>query len=326
MGRMDQPLVIWCNVSFGTAASSSRQRLVDAGVGHTLHLVDGGTAPDLARSWLVQASVAFGQPPVDALLASDRIQWVEIASAGYEVYDGADLRSALVRRGVPLTNAGSVYAEACAQHVLAMMFAAGRSLPAAMDAQRDRRWAFAELRPRMRLLSQQRVLILGWGQIARRLAALLAPFDVEVTAVRRRVVGDERVRVITADALDAELARTDHLVNLLPGGSGTAGFVNTHRLARLSGGAWFYNVGRGSTVDQDALVAALNSGHLSGAWLDVTDPEPLPPDHPLWRTPGCHITPHLAGGQADERGHQVRHFLDNLQRFIDGGALVDRVW
>lgn len=323
---MDQPFIIWCNVPFGPGSSSRAQLLVDAVAGHTLHLVDSATSPDLSRSWLDQASIVFGQPPVDALLASQRIRWVEIASAGYEAYDRADLRAVLTGRGVPLTNSGGVYADACAQHMLAMMLAASRALPAARDAQRDRRWAFGELRSHMRLLSGQRVLILGWGHIARRLAELLAPFGVRLTAVRRHVVGDEPGRVITADALDAELARTDHLVNLLPGGADTARFVNAPRLARLPPGARFYNVGRGSTVDQDALIAALNSGHLGAAWLDVTDPEPLPPDHPLWRTARCYITPHLAGGQADERGHQVRHFLDNLERFTSGHALVDRIW
>jgi phosphoglycerate dehydrogenase-like enzyme len=322
---MDHSLVIWCNLKFD-GTSSSRNLLLHALAGHTLHMIDGATPPDLSRSLLDEASIAFGQPPVDALLLSERLRWVEIASAGYEAYDRANVRAAFARRKASLTNAGGVYADACAQHTLAMMLAACRALPEAIDAHHARRWAFAELRPRMRLLSDQDVLILGWGRIARRLADLLAPFDLLVTAVRRHVVGDEPVRVITTVDLDAALEQADHLVNLLPGGSGTARFVDGARLARLPKGAFFYNVGRGSTVDQDALIAALDSGHLGAAWLDVTDPEPLPPNHPLWRAPRCHITPHLAGGQANERDHLVRHFLDNFQRFIAGDALVDRIW
>jgi phosphoglycerate dehydrogenase-like enzyme len=268
----------------------------------------------------------FGQPPIDALLASQRIRWIEISSAGYEAYDRADLRDVLVRRGVAVTNSGGVYADACAHHALALMLGACRGLPASMALQGERRWGFTELRPHMRLLSGANVLILGWGQIARRLAALLAPFGANVTAVRRHVAGDEPIRVITTESLDAALAETDHLVDLLPGGADTLRFVNAERLARLPRGAWVYNVGRGTTVDQDALAAALDSGHLGGAWLDVTDPEPLPADHPLWRAPQCFITPHLAGGQADERGHQVRHFVDNLARFVGDHTLVDRIW
>ena len=117
------PLVIWCNVPLATSPPI-RQRLLDAVTGHTLHAVDGSTPADQSRSWLARASVAFGQPPVDVLLASDAIRWVEIASAGYEAYDRADLREALGRRGARVTNAGGVYADACAQHVLAMILAA----------------------------------------------------------------------------------------------------------------------------------------------------------------------------------------------------------
>lgn len=330
---MGNPLVIWCNVPFGAANASRRQRLIDgvAAAGHTLHVVDDTTASDQSKAWLAEADVVFGYPPAEPLIASENVRWVELGSAGYEKFDRPDLRANLRKHNAPLTNAGEVYADACAQHVLAMMMAGMRGLPGAWELQRERRWAFNEMRPKMRELAGQRVLILGWGQIARRLAALLAPFDLELTAVRRKVVGDESIRVITSDAdtsdrLDEELARTDHLVNVLPGGGSTDGFVSAARIARLPAAASFYNIGRGATVDQAALIAALESGHLGSAWLDVTEPEPLPPDHPLWTAPRCYITPHLAGGQADERGHQVRHFLDNLARFTGGQPLNDRIW
>jgi phosphoglycerate dehydrogenase-like enzyme len=323
---MEQRFVVWSNVAFGPATAASLGLLTDTLGGHTLRVVDRDTAAADARAWLEDATVAFGQPPVDALISNDRLRWIELSSAGYERYDRSDLRDAFAARGVAMTNASGVYADACAQHVLAMMLSACRGLPAALEAARDRRWAFAELRPHMRRLDGHAVLMLGWGSIARRLAELLAPFGVHVTATRRRITGTEVVRTVPVHSLDDELARTDHLVNLLPGGSRTARFVDAVRLASLRPGAWFYNVGRGSTVDQPALIAALESGRLAGAWLDVTDPEPLPPDHPLWRAPNCFITPHLAGGQADETGHQVRHFLENFSRFTAGGDLIDRIW
>jgi phosphoglycerate dehydrogenase-like enzyme len=90
-------------------------------------------------------------------------------------------------------------------------------------------------------------------------------------------------------------------------------------------GAIFYNIGRGATVDQAALSDALHSGRLSAAWLDVTDPEPLPEDHPLLATPNCFITPHTAGGHVDEGRSIVKHFLENLGRFTRGEPLIDRV-
>jgi phosphoglycerate dehydrogenase-like enzyme len=90
-------------------------------------------------------------------------------------------------------------------------------------------------------------------------------------------------------------------------------------------GAVFHNIGRGATVDQEALLAALRSGQVGTAWLDVTSPEPLPEGHPLWAEPNCHITPHVAGGHTDESVTLVRHFLDNLRRYEKGEPLLDRV-
>jgi phosphoglycerate dehydrogenase-like enzyme len=90
-------------------------------------------------------------------------------------------------------------------------------------------------------------------------------------------------------------------------------------------GAVFYNIGRGTTVDQDALLAALRSGKLAAAWLDVTEPEPLPDDHPLRAEANCFITPHIAGGHANEAETLVRHFLENFKRYQDGSPLLDRV-
>ncbi|HEY8551587.1 MAG TPA: D-2-hydroxyacid dehydrogenase [Vicinamibacterales bacterium] len=321
---MTEPLNIWCNIGLEGAAAA-RDALLTGTAGHQLRLIDRTTPPAQASAWLREADIIVGHPPVEELLASERLRWLEVGSAGYDAYDRADLREALARRGGVMTNHGVVYADACAQHALAMMLAACRGLAGSLERQNERRWAFDELRPRMRLLTGARVLLLGWGQIAHRLAELLAPFNAELAALRRRPAGDEPIRIVTAASLDAELARADHIVNLLPGGAATARFVDRTRLAQMRPEAWFYNVGRGSTVDQEALADALANGRLAGAWLDVTDPEPLPPDHPLWRTPRCLITPHIAGGQDGEKARQVRHFLDNLARFVAGEPLVDRV-
>jgi phosphoglycerate dehydrogenase-like enzyme len=147
----------------------------------------------------------------------------------------------------------------------------------------------------------------------------------EITALRRNATGDEGVRIISKDALLEELARADHVVNILPASPGSDRFVSVTQFAAMKKGAVFYNIGRGATVDQDALAAALNSGHLSAAWLDVTEPEPLPPNHPLLAARNIFITPHLGGGRQNELETLVRHFLDNFRRFLDGTPLHDRI-
>src|SRR6185295_10525220 len=108
------------------------------------------------------------------------------------------------------------------------------------------------------------------------------------------------VHIIPEEKISAVLPRADHVVNILPDNAGTLNYVNARRLACFKPGASFYNVGRGTTVDQAALLAALNSGRLGAAYLDVFDPEPLPPDHPFWTAPRCYVTPHTAGGRADQ--------------------------
>jgi phosphoglycerate dehydrogenase-like enzyme len=146
-----------------------------------------------------------------------------------------------------------------------------------------------------------------------------------VLALRRQARSEQAVRIIAAENISSALAESDHVVNILPENDATLGYVNARRLACVKAGARFYNVGRGTTVDQTALLESLQSGRLNAAYLDVTDPEPLPPEHPLWTTPNCFITPHTAGGRHDQDEALVDHFLTNLAAFQAGLPLTDRV-
>ena len=182
------------------------------------------------------------------------------------------------------------------------------------------------LRSQVRLLNDQTVLILGFGAIARRLVELLRPLDMNLIAVRREIRGDESVQVMETSGVDELLPKADHIVNILPANEETNNFLSAERLANLKNGAIVYNIGRGTTLDQNALMRELRGGRIAAAYLDVTEPEPLPPDHPLWRTPNCFITPHIGGGHDREKERQVKHFLDNLRRFEKGEVLLNRLW
>jgi phosphoglycerate dehydrogenase-like enzyme len=320
-------MVIWSNTVFVASAT----RLLRAGLnGHTL--IEATTAttdvlvPGVPDPALAEADVAFGQPATEQLLAPQRLRWVHLSTAGFTPYDRDDLHSTLRARGVALTTSSDVFADPCAQHVLALMLAHARRLPDSMrDQLTTRGWAYEARRYESRLLTGESVLIFGFGAIGRRLAALLAPFGMDVAAVRRTPAGDEGVRLVAPDDVIAALGAADHVVNLLPDNAGTRGFFDAAKFAAMKRGACFYNVGRGTTVDQAALVAALESRHLGAAGLDVTDPEPLPPDHPLWSAPNCIITPHTAGGRLDQDEAIVRHFLANLARLERGEPLANRV-
>jgi phosphoglycerate dehydrogenase-like enzyme len=275
---------------------------------------------------MADADIAFGQPDAAGVLEAGRLRWLQISSAGYTRYDTDSFRSAAAERKLVVTNSSTVYSEPCAEHVLAFMLAHARRLPEALrpSAASDSA-SWLQLRDSCVLLRGQTVLILGFGSIARHLVEMLRPFKVQIFALRRKPGGDEGVSVVTSQELPQALAKADHVVNALPASPASMRFMSAPRFAAMKIGSAFYNIGRGSTVDQDALVAALRSGHLGAAWLDVTEPEPLPPGHPLLGAPNCFITPHVGGGHKGELDILVRHFLDNFRRFLAGAPLVDRI-
>ncbi len=272
------------------------------------------------------ADVAFGQPDPHAILESKRLRWVHISSSGITRYDTAEFRAALAQRQIALSNSASVYNEPCAVHVLSFMLAQARKLPLGLKTRAAGGTAeWHAVRGACRVLRGETVVIVGCGAIANRLVELLRPFSMNVLAYRRKPLGNEPVPILTGAELGPALARADHVVDLLPASGSTRHFFDAPRFASCKRGAIFYNIGRGATVDHEALLQALRAGRVAAAWLDVTEPEPLPDNHPLRSEPNCYITPHVAGGHAEEARNLVRHFLANLDRFVRGEPLLDRV-
>ena len=210
-----------------------------------------------------------------------------------------------------------------------MILSLSRNLLECFENQRGARdWPDHRTRGnRTRLLNGQTVLIYGYGAIARRLVEILMPLRMRLIGVRRNIRGDESIPIVTEQAADEMLGEADHVVNILPASSTTEHFFDAARFLRFKPGARFYNIGRGATVDQDALITALNDRtRLDAAYLDVTDPEPLPRTHPLWSTANCYITPHFGGGHSDETSRLVQHFVTNLHLFEQHEDLLDRVY
>jgi phosphoglycerate dehydrogenase-like enzyme len=275
---------------------------------------------------VLRAHYAFGQPDPERLILAPALRFVQLNSAGWTRYEREDLRRALDSRGATLATSSTVYADPVAEHAIAMMMSLLRCLPSALDEQRATRgWPMEPLRARSRRLAGDTILFLGYGSIARAMVQRLRPFGPRMIGYRRRARGDEEIDIVEEAALKGALAAADHVVDLLPESASTRGFVDAARILGMKRGARFYNVGRGATVDQAALAAALRDGHLDAAYLDVTSPEPLPPDDPLWTTPRLYISPHTAGGHADEPLRLCEHFLANLAAVEAGHAPRDRV-
>ncbi len=189
--------------------------------------------------------------------------------------------------GVELYNANTLHDRAVAQHALALMLSAGRGLHRFRDAQHAQNWSRAG---RMHTLEGRRVTVWGFGHIGKLLEAMLEPLGASVVGLTSRS---------TLQEVDGALKQTDDLVLLLPRTPATRHILNAERLALLPQSAWVYNLGRGELIDPDALNAALEAGTLSGAALDVTDPEPLPAGSPLWARENVVITPHVASTTDD---------------------------
>jgi phosphoglycerate dehydrogenase-like enzyme len=320
-------LTIWANPFLTQAA---KEYLADAIGQHRLvfgektdHVLDLGSGDPLMED----ANIVFGQPDPATVVRSKKLRWVHLSSAGYAPYDTPEFRSDLKALSAILTNSSSVFDEPCAQHLMAWLLADARQLyPSYYNQQESRAWPQNVLRENTRLLASQTILIVGYGAIGRRLAELLAPYSVRVIGYRRSPQPESPVRVVGPEELQAAMAEADHVINILPQSAETQSFFNAERLRQIKQGARYYTIGRGTTTDQEALLACLNSGHLSAVYLDVTTPEPLPSDHPLWSAQNCFITPHTAGGHADETLRIVKHFVQNLQRFERNESLIDRVF
>ncbi|HWA27745.1 MAG TPA: D-2-hydroxyacid dehydrogenase [Lacunisphaera sp.] len=322
-------LTIWTNhdfrpevmQKFRQAIAASGHRLILSPKSSPVVLAAGGADPTLE-----EADVAFGQPDVAQAMACRRLKFLELSTAGYTRYDQDDFRAAMKSRGIPVTKASLVFADPCAQHVLAQMLALERNLPVQLRNQDGpREWRYLNDRFTNGVLTRRSVLLLGFGTIGRRLAELLKPFGCRVAAVRRHAAGDEGIPIIAEKDLAAALADADHVVNLLPESNTTRGWMSAARFAQMKPGARFYNIGRGTTVDQAALMAALASGQVGAAYLDVMDPEPLPPSHPLWDARNCFITCHIGGGTREQDDTLADHFLGNLSAFSRNGQLVDLI-
>ncbi len=255
----------------------------------------------------------------EAWPAADRLRWIQWAGAGVD----AVLFPALVRSPVLLTNARGVFDRAMAEYVLGLVCAFAKGFVRTFEAQRARRWDYRT----SELLHGRRVLIVGAGSIGRAIARALAAAGLQVTGVgRRRRDDDPDFGVVEPVArLPALLPEADYVVLIAPLTADTRGLFGAPEFAAMHRGARFINVGRGELVDESALLAALASGAIAGAALDVFTEEPLAQDSPLWAEDNLIVSPHMSGDFAGHRQALADLFLDNLARFHRGEPLCNLV-
>jgi phosphoglycerate dehydrogenase-like enzyme len=271
----------------------------------------------------VDAAVGFCSPEI--LAAAPKLRWIQAMSAGVERCVAIP---AVRERGLLLTNMQRVAGPVMAEHVMALMLAFSRSLQFYIPEQRAGRWT-PDVPPPARSLELQgkTVLVAGLGGIGTEVARRAHAFGMEVTATRAS--GREGPPFVSYVGLPEELPtlvrEADFVVNTLPLTAQTRGLFDAKLFAAMKPGAIFVNVGRGGSVVQDDLVAALRSGRLAGAGLDVTDPEPLPAGHPLYSLPNVILTPHVAADT--DLGNAARWAIvrENLRRYAAGEPMLSEV-
>ena len=266
------------------------------------------------------------QQVYDLLRRSSGLRWVHIHSAGAD----RQIYQDLLARGVQLSTSSGANAQVVATVALAGLLALARRFPMLMAEQQARQWIPLMGSRMPRDLPGQTATIVGWGPIGQTLGRWLTSLGLQVVAVRQRVDAathdsTDGVQMVSFEQLPAVWPRTDWLILACPLTDKTRQLVNACALAALPAGAHLINVSRGEVVDQEALVSALQSGHLGGAFLDVFAHEPLPTDSPLWAMPHVMVTPHAAGHSDGNENRVAQMFLDNLRSWVNDQPLRNRV-
>ncbi len=250
---------------------------------------------------------------------ADRLRWVHVAAAGVDtlLFDG--LRDS----EVVVTNARGTFDRPIAEYVLGAVLAHAKLLHESHDLQLRREWRHRESRQ----VRGARVMVVGTGGIGRETARLLRAVGMEVTGAgsRARDGDPDFGQVVDSAELVEHVGDVDYLVNAAPLTPATRGLVDARVLAALPRRAHLVNVGRGPTVAEDDLLAALRGGGLDGATLDVFATEPLPEDSPLWDAPGVVVSPHMSGDVVGWRDTLARQFVDNARRWLAGEPLENVV-
>ena len=256
------------------------------------------------------------------LRRSPQLAWVHTHSAGADRPIYPELRG----RGVAVTTSSGANAQVVAQTALAGLLGLSRRFPHLLRAQVQQQWAPLIAGPMPPDLAGQTVVLVGWGPIGRTLQPVLALLGLHVVVVRHSgQPAGPGIETVALQQLHGVLPRADWLLLACPLTDATRGIVDATALALLPAGAHVLNVARGEVVVEAALVAALQSGHLAGAYLDVFEHEPLPATSPLWSLPGVLLTPHSAGHAEGNAARATSIFVDNLGRWLNGQPLRSAV-
>ena len=319
-----------CNVSYGKNLAAAAAR---ANIPLELLVLPPDREARLADADCARAEIAFFSGDVfpefsrqffSAARKAPKLKWLHVFNAGVD----HPIYAEMLARGVRLTTSSGSTAEPIAQTAVAGLLLLARNFPRWLAGQRRHVWDPMRAPDFPRDLKGQTVLILGLGKVGREIARLVRVLGLHVIGVKRsaRRPDDPVDELHSPERLPELLPKCDWLIIACPLTAETRGLVDAERIARLPKGARVINIARGEVVDEPALIAALGSGHLGGAYLDVFEKEPLPADSPLWDMPTVLVSPHNCSAAAGNDDRVYNMFLENLKRWARGEPLLNEIF
>lgn len=277
---------------------------------------------EVSREEVQNADIIIGSPKIEMIKGSSKLKWLQLNSAGADQYT----KEGILNKGVILTNSTGAYGLAVSEHMLAMLLELLKKLHIYRDNQNKRLW---KSEGRVKSIYNSKVLIVGLGDIGCKFGEMIKSLGGYTIGIKRRESKKPSYidELYLNDKLDELLPQSDIVALCLPATTETHRLFDKERISNMKKGSILLNVGRGISVDTEALCDAIENNHLSGAGLDVVDPEPLPSSHRIWGLENVVITPHISGwynlSETYERIFEIS--LDNLERFLNNDELFNIV-
>jgi len=262
-------------------------------------------------------ALMVGAVPAGLLPSMPKLRWVQAMSAGVEHW----LALPDLPPNLTLTCARGTHTESMPENILGALFHVAKPYAAAGEGQKQSKWAHLVAQP----LTGKTLAILGLGVIGAEVARLASALNMRVIGTKRRPTPVPNAEVLPIERSEEVIRQADFLLLLLPATPATDNFINAERLALMKPSAWLLNFGRGQTIKDDDLIAAVKGKKIAGALLDVFRQEPLPSDHPFWKTDGIVVLPHIGGPHPQRDRFVAKLFVDNLGRFVRGEPLKEVV-
>ncbi|HEX9555901.1 MAG TPA: D-2-hydroxyacid dehydrogenase [Reyranella sp.] len=307
-------VLLWTDQSAAYLNAIKAAGLSDRVAVDTLSRKEKPSADQLARTEALMA----GAVPAGLLPKMPKLRWAQAMSAGVEGW----LALPDLPAGLTLTCARGTHTESMPENIVGALFHVAKPYSTAVENQKSVKWVHTVAQP----LTGKTLGILGLGAIGQEVARIVTALGMRVIGTRRRPAPMANVaEVLPPDRTDEVLSRSDFVLLLLPATPDTDNLIDAKRLAKMKPTAWLLNFGRGHLIKDDDLIAAVKAKTIAGALLDVFRQEPLPAEHPFWRTEGIIVLPHIGGPHPERDRFVARLFVDNLGRFLDGVPLKEVV-